>query len=162
MDDDEASFIRCSDNFCDARVEYKGRKNIDLSIYKGHVVYNCCYFKEEPIIGHSYLVDDGAKKVMLLHSRSGINGIVDKSVRQIYGGANRQLHHLDMLYFKAKGYLIYDWGGIAYNTDNPKLQGINHFKMEFGGKLVRESNYVSVPLYLLRKLRSLQKILMKK
>jgi len=79
----------------------------------------------------------------LLYSATTVNSKVSKSE---IGRANRFLHYEDIKYFKELGYRFYDLGGIAKDTQDDKLQGINKFKEGFGGELVRQYNYYS-PLY---------------
>ena len=45
-----------------------------------------------------------------------------------------------------------DFGGYAENTDNKSLQGINEFKLSFGGHKVECENYQSLPYFLLNKI----------
>ena len=53
---------------------------------------------------------------------------------------------MDMKKFKNIGFEVYDWGGIAYGTENKSLQGINKFKESFGGQIIEQFNFYS-PLY---------------
>ena len=39
-----------------------------------------------------------------------------------------------MLYFKDKGFVLYDWGGVVLE-DNDEYKGIDEFKLSFGGEL---------------------------
>jgi hypothetical protein len=52
--------------------------------------------------------------------------------KSMAGWANRGLHHNDILYFKNKGYSVYDWGNIA-SKEEPNQ--IDKFKMSFGGEI---------------------------
>lgn len=54
----------------------------------------------------------------------------------IVGYANRALHHYTIGLAKVRGYQVYDFGGIAKNTTDKKKEGINKFKIGFGGKEV--------------------------
>ena len=49
------------------------------------------------------------------------------------------------------GIRTYDLGGIATDTKDRNLSGINEFKLGFGGKVVREDHWLS-PLYFLASL----------
>ena len=48
-----------------------------------------------------------------------------------------------MEYFKVHGFSIYDFGGYAYNTQDIQKQGINKFKLSFGGEIVKYYDYQS-------------------
>jgi hypothetical protein len=99
---------------------------------------------------HSYLVDYDLKKVRLLHS--GTQRFSEELDRNMIARSNKFLHYMDMLQFKRDGFQIYDWGGIAFNTQDKGLQGINKFKESFGGKLVKQREFYSPLYYLILKL----------
>ena len=50
---------------------------------------------------------------------------------------NKLLHIKDMEWFRERGYLLYDWGNI-HSSQNPN--GIDKFKMSFGGEIVTVYN----------------------
>lgn len=52
---------------------------------------------------------------------------------------NKYLHWKDILSFKERGYSRYEWGGIT-DVENPN--GIDRFKMEFGGEVQIYYNYI--------------------
>lgn len=81
----------------------------------------------------------------------------EDSNKSLAGWANRGLHDSDIMYFKNKGYLIYDWGNISSETEP---NHIDKFKMGFGGELkTAYSCFVgkSVKGKLLIKLRGLKR-----
>lgn len=121
----------------------------DTTYFKNNLFISTAYFEGKPVVCHSYLLDTQLKIVRLLHSASVIHNSEDKAFRGIVGRANRYLHHKDMLHFKEKGYLKYDFGGYAFNTNNTSLQGINKFKDGFGGDLIEQSNYTPFLLNLI-------------
>lgn len=84
---------------------------------------------------HVYLHD--ARRTRLLYSHSAARGSDDSARRALIGRANRLLHWRDMVAFKARGFEVYDLGGIAHTAE---LAGIDRFKMEFGGEPVLEWN----------------------
>jgi len=53
-----------------------------------------------------------------------------------------------MLYFKRKGVITYDFGGTAHHTKKKDNHEIDRFKMEFGGRIIDEYFYESIPHYL--------------
>lgn len=99
---------------------------------------------------HSYLIDPDSKRVRLLHS--GTQRFSDVLDRNMIARSNKFLHFKDMLKFKEEGFEIYDWGGIAYETEDKGLQGINKFKESFGGKLVKEKELLSILYFLILKI----------
>jgi hypothetical protein len=78
-----------------------------------------------------HIVVSRAKWMRLLISER--NQYEDKN---IVGYANRGLHHHIITLAKIRGYYVYDFGGIAKNTLDKKKNGINDFKMAFGGEEV--------------------------
>jgi lipid II:glycine glycyltransferase (peptidoglycan interpeptide bridge formation enzyme) len=102
------------------------------------------------IAAHSYLTDKQAGVVRLMHAASQrLNTEVDK---QLAGKANKLLHYFDMMQFKQQGYTLYDFGGYANNTADKGLQGINKFKLSFGGAVTVCENYATYPYYILKKI----------
>jgi hypothetical protein len=114
-------------------------------------VITTAYFEDKPVVCHSYLIDSELKIVRLLHSASMIHDLEDKSFKGFVGRANRYLHYQDMVNFKEKGFLKYDFGGYALGTENVALQGINKFKDGFGGYLVEQSNYTPMLIKMISK-----------
>ena len=74
--------------------------------------------------------------------------IHDAEARKLTGLAHRLLVLEDMLRFRSQDLRDYDFGGYALGTEDPKLASINRFKDSFGGRIVAEPNYVSLPLHL--------------
>ncbi len=102
------------------------------------------------IAAHSYLTDRESGIVRLMHAASQrLNTEVDK---QVAGKANKLLHYFDMMQFKQQGFTLYDFGGYANNTTDKGLQGINKFKLSFGGVVTVCKNYVTYPYYILKKI----------
>lgn len=102
---------------------------------KNMIVISGVFQGENPLVLHSYVVDE--KNARLLHSVSEFrNENVDAS---LVGRANKRLHWEDILYFKQQGMITYDWGGIS-SIENPN--GIDTFKMKFGGTLTTYQNMV--------------------
>lgn len=109
----------------------------------------------EPLVMHAFLVDEGLKRANHLYSASTFRTTEDSDLRSLIGRANRALHYLNMLNFKDRGLAIYDLGGYAFGTQDPELQEVNEFKDGFGGQLIEESNYISLPLHWARKINRL-------
>lgn len=80
------------------------------------------------LVYHTYIVGDDF--VRLYQSASQFRE--DASVPyQLIGMANRFLHKEDMLFFKAQGKQVYDWGGAGKGED---VASITRFKEAFGGE----------------------------
>lgn len=105
------------------------------------------------LVMHLYLCDQTASRVQLQYSATHFRKETNHDTIKLIGYANRFLHYSDMCYFKNLGYKIYDLGGYAYQTDNQELAKINKFKDCFHGELVKEGNYISIPLFLLQKIK---------
>ena len=98
------------------------------------------------LVMHSYIVDAERRRVRLAHSaRSAAD---DDKMGMLIGNANRFLHHADMLHFKSLGIRLYDFGFYERGTTDQKMLGLNRFKDSFGGEVIEESSYMSLPLRL--------------
>lgn len=109
----------------------------------------------DPLVMHAFLLDEGLKRANHLYSASLFRSTDDSERRARIGRVNRALHYLNMLHFRDRGIVTYDLGGYALGTQDPELQQVNEFKDSFGGQLVEESNYISLPLHWARKLNQL-------
>ena len=102
------------------------------------------------LVMHGYLLDPESKRACQSHAAALFRSTDDRQQQNLIGRANRLLHYLDMLALKERGFEVFDIGGYALNTTDPELQEVNAFKDSFGGQLVEESVYTSLPLLLLR------------
>jgi hypothetical protein len=92
----------------------------------------------EPLVFHAYYHD--SNRSCLLHGISLHQLLSDSTARNAVGRANRYLFWSDILRHQEEGLRIFDFGGWYHgNTDQDRL-GINRFKEEFGGKVIREYN----------------------
>lgn len=91
------------------------------------ITFSAVWHKGEMLVFHSYVRDDTDTR--LLHSASCFRE--ESADQSMIGRANKRLHWEDIKYFKQKGLLRYDWGGIS-DFENPN--GIDEFKMKFGGR----------------------------
>ena len=85
---------------------------------------------------HAYLCD--GKNTVLMYSASPIWDKRDKQTVNKIGRMNKHLHWKDILEFKRLGYKCYEWGGLKSFS---KPNGIDLFKMEFGGNHKQYFNY---------------------
>jgi lipid II:glycine glycyltransferase (peptidoglycan interpeptide bridge formation enzyme) len=122
--------------------------NTRIQEYGSDFIVVGAYLDDVLLAAHTYLIDRASKTVRVFHSATQrLNGSID---RNLVGKANKYLHYCGMLHFKNLGFEIYDFGGIAFNTENPDLQGINNFKTQFGGNVVESFTIYSYLYYFIR------------
>ncbi|RZI43750.1 hypothetical protein EGT07_08260 [Herbaspirillum sp. HC18] len=100
----------------------------------------------EVLFSHLYRCDEEKRRAVYIYGCSILKGESRPFSNVVIGSANRGLHYYDMRIFKAANYHFYDLGGYAHGTVDPELININKFKDEFGGTMVCEANYRSVPM----------------
>lgn len=105
------------------------------------------------LAAHSYLVDNEIGIVRHLHSAT--KRLDENYDRNLIGRANKYLTVTDISYFKEQGFKTFDFGGFAKDTQNESLKGINNYKLQFGGELVRCTNYYSFNYWILKKISKL-------
>ncbi len=121
-----------------------------IKSYEKHLIITKAIENMVDLVMHTYLTDSQEKRVRLLNSASLFRYETDTDKKQLIGTANRLLHYSDMLFFKERGFKIYDLGGYDYQPQNERFIATNKFKDAFGGYLVEESIYTSYPLYTYR------------
>jgi len=90
------------------------------------------------LVWHSYYRSHN--RVTLLSSASLVPAGESSARRNKVGRANRFQHWQDLLRFKNDQIALYDFGGWYEGKSDQKRLGINKFKEEFGGEIVR--NYI--------------------
>lgn len=102
------------------------------------------------LVTHSYIIDKklGVARLWL----SGSSRLEKDIDHYQIGAANKLLHFKDMLYFKEKGFTTYDFG--TYEEEE-QFQGLNKFKLSFGGEKLKYSNYFTLTCLAFRKISSL-------
>jgi hypothetical protein len=88
----------------------------------------------------SSIISDGFRARALQTASLRLKADTSKE-RNLIGSANVYLHWAEIVYFKNKGNMIYDFGGISQDEDNQGLQNINRFKLYFGGNTVTEYHF---------------------
>jgi Acetyltransferase (GNAT) domain len=90
----------------------------------------------EPICGHLNLLDreSGVSRMFWSASRR----FEDHATTRLAGILNVYLHWYEIEKYREQGFRTYDFGGIGGLDDNV---GVNRFKLQFGGEIVREHNY---------------------
>jgi lipid II:glycine glycyltransferase (peptidoglycan interpeptide bridge formation enzyme) len=111
---------------------------IDSLIDNNVFAIRATLYNSKMIVFHTYITSNN--RARLVHSASLFREIEDTSYTNIIGRANRLLHWDDILYFKHRGYKVYDFGGISMDQSDVEKQNINKFKKSFGGTLVKEYN----------------------
>jgi lipid II:glycine glycyltransferase (peptidoglycan interpeptide bridge formation enzyme) len=108
----------------------------------GHLLVS--EYKGEILSGYVYIEDDNNMEAWVTASRR-LN--VDKEKTAIIAYANRLLLWEGIKYAKAKGLKMFDFGGIWPEEDvatNKHKEGMNRFKLDFGGTVVTRYNYFKI------------------
>ena len=91
--------------------------------------------KDGAIVYHVYIYDNDM--CCLIYSVSDFR---DNDVdNYLAGRINKYLHYSDILYFRELGLKEYDWGNLSTNEEE-KYNGIDNFKVSFGGDVVTGYN----------------------
>lgn len=106
----------------------------------------------QTLVMHSFVCDSVKKRTRLLYGGSLLRDPEKTVSKTVVSNANKAAHYYEMCLFKRDGYLIFDFGGYAHESQDPDLININFFKDGFGGELVCETNYRSLPLHLASRL----------
>ena len=116
-----------------------GTRETDLLIEAGKFLIRAAFCADGTLlVMHSYILSNN--RARLAHSASLFRDSGDNAFRTLTGRANRLLHWEDIVYFRQKGYSIYDLGGINTDKTNSETLSINKFKECFGGTVVNEYN----------------------
>ena len=121
-------------------------RNLNLNLIKslefnGNILITSVKKNDNILAMHAYILDKHCNRVRLFATASSRFNFDDNKEKRLVGRANRFLHYRDMLFFKNLNFTIYDFGGYAMNTTNKSLQGINKFKIGFGGEIFEEYCY---------------------
>jgi len=92
---------------------------------------------EPSLVWHLHFKDQ--KRARLLNSASLFRNR-DSSFRNLVGRANRYAHWEDIRRFRSDGLTTYDFGGWYAGDEDAQLLGINRFKEQFGGQIVKDYN----------------------
>lgn len=95
------------------------------------------YLDGKSICGHLNLLDREAGISRLEYSAS--RRFDDPETRRLAGILNVYLHWREIVKYCEEGLTTYDFGGIGGADDNV---GVNRFKLQFGGRIIREHNYI--------------------
>jgi hypothetical protein len=103
----------------------------------------------ENLAMHAYLLDYASSRATLLYSCSHYRIMNDSKQRNFLARANRFLYWDDMRRFEARGLRWYDFG---YFGDTAQIGQVNEFKKGYPCLEKPVSTYISLPLYILRRL----------
>jgi len=95
------------------------------------------YLDGQPICGHLNLVDREVGIVRLQHSAN--QRFHEPATARLAGIVNVYLHWHELEKYREEGLATYDFDSIGQVEDSV---GVNRFKMQFGGSIIREHNYV--------------------
>lgn len=105
--------------------------------------------KDEDILAaHSFIIDKDVGIVRHFHSAS--RRLDRRYDSKLIGKANKFLTSKCIEHYKSNGFSIFDFGGIRYPLPENSSNGINNYKMLFGGKITICYNSYT-PLYYLLK-----------
>lgn len=135
IDDFEETFrIYCEKSQKEGLKRVFSRKNIDQYIQYCCIMVSRAEFQNGKAY-HLYVWDQ--EDCLLVYT---VSDHLKEEVSSILAGmANRLLHYKDILWFKEKGLLYYDWGNV---TDFNNPNGIDRFKMAFGGRHMKVYSYL--------------------
>jgi hypothetical protein len=85
------------------------------------------------LVRHAYVA--ARRRGFMLYSGSLLDQAGDSGARNLIGRANRLLHWHDIRLFKARGFDLYDFGGLDVTGRSEKTTGIARFKQGFGGEV---------------------------
>jgi hypothetical protein len=108
--------------------EYSYFPNADLMM---------AYLDGQPICGHLNLVDREIGIVRLHDSAN--RRFDDPATARLAGIVNVYLHWYELEKYRDEGLTTYDFGSLGQVEDS---LGVNRFKMQFGGTIIREHNYL--------------------
>lgn len=115
---------------------------------KDHLCITAASVNGITVTTHVYVCN--RTQVSLLSSFNNVRYENDKTRSE----ANKFLHWQDLLFFKKRGMLTYDFGGL-----NPeKLPGITKFKTSFGGTTVTNYRLIQTPAVLFHLISVLKKL----
>jgi hypothetical protein len=138
-------------DFHEAFAHKRGIEGVDISrlySFGEALVLSRVVMGSQVLAQHAHLVDAAESRARMLYSSSARFDGVDAS---LVGRANCWCHWKEMVHFRGLGIRTYDLGGYAANATNSTLEGINEFKLGFGGNVVQEDHWLS-PLYFLASL----------
>jgi lipid II:glycine glycyltransferase (peptidoglycan interpeptide bridge formation enzyme) len=149
FENDNDTFIPFFNEFAALKKIYPAKKETIDSI-GDHFKTTFAWKDGELLVAHSYIIDEELGIARLFQSAS--KRLDEKFDRKLIGMANKLLTAKDISWFREKGFKTYDFGGYAADTGDKSLQGINEFKLSFGGEVKTCTSYNSVLYFMLLKI----------
>lgn len=147
--EDKDRFLEFFNDFAKLKGLFPARRSL-IDEFGDHFVTSFAEHNGVLLAAHSYLVDKEVGIARLYQSCSiRLDDNVDK---KLVAYANKLLTAEDARHFQRMGLKVLDFGGYAEGTKDKGLQGINEFKLSFGGQKVENTNYQSFLYYILRKI----------
>lgn len=122
-----------------------------LKTYKQNGILSISMIKDssgDVLVYHANIINNNRVRILYSVSKYVVE---DKEAQSLIGRANRFLHWNEMLFYKNYGLEIYDLGGLALGKKGEALEGVDTFKLRFGGDVVEEYN-CAVPITLVGRL----------
>ncbi len=140
-----AEFYRFYDEFAAAKgLPGADRQRLDAFAEAGLLDLSCAADHHGmALVWHAHY--RGHNRVRLIHSASLRRPAMEPSTRALIGRANCFQTWKDLLRFQQEGISVYDLGGWYAGTENREKLGINRFKANFGGQIVKEFS-AEIPL----------------
>ncbi len=107
------------------KLRHLPRWRIDSLVKSGGLTITFMEAPDGMMTMHAYVHDHTRTRLLTSHT------IKQEDPDAKTGYVNKFHHWQDILYFKERGFVWYDFGGISGNTDD----GRNYFKQSFGGEL---------------------------
>jgi len=146
--DSKELFLEFYSLFAKAKKLPKIEEN-SINKYGKNLFYICGYLDGTLTNMQVYIVDKNSGTVRLLHSISTLYEKENKHLHSKIAWINCYLHWHSMMYFKAKDFKAFDWGGYTNDVNSP-LAGIDKFKAGFGGEKVLVYDYYTLGYHMLK------------
>ncbi|MHC1688640.1 MAG: GNAT family N-acetyltransferase [Methanothrix sp.] len=98
-------------------------------------------YNGEILCGQIYLTD-GSDILLWMSASNRLNSNITKA--RLIGDANRLLHWEVIRYAKGERLKEFDWGGLWSEEIDKNKQGINSFKLSFGGEIATRYSYLKI------------------
>lgn len=106
------------------KIGHLPRWRIDSFIKSGCLIITCIDTPGGVVTMHAYVHDNIRTRLLTSHT------VKQGDPDAVTGYTNKYHHWQDILYFKERGFVWYDFGGVSGDPDD----GRNYFKQSFGGE----------------------------
>lgn len=147
--DRKDEFLAYYNEFARQRKLFPTRREV-VDQFGDHFSMSFAEWNGHILAAHSYLEDKDAGIVRIYHIAS--SRLQDDIDIKLVSYANKLLVAEGIRHYQEKQFEVIDLGGYAEGTQDKGLQGINEFKLSFGGTKTVNNNYQSPLYFFLRKL----------